>query len=150
MKDSLIIRCAGCGAGNRVQSQRLHLQPVCGRCGALLPPPWTKPVHVTDSTIHDEVFDSPLPVLADFWSPTCGPCHMLAPVMDQIARDLAGKLKVCKINVDESRGSAGHFGIMAVPTMILFKGMQILERIEGAQPKESIMLIIARFLHWYA
>jgi thioredoxin 1 len=71
---------------------------------------------------------------------------MLAPVIEQIARMLAGRLKICKASVDENRGSAGRFGIMAVPTLILFKGETILERMEGAQPKESIIGRISRFL----
>ena len=90
--------------------------------------------------------ESPLPVLVDFWSPRCGPCTQLSPVLERVALEMAGKLKICKINVDENRASAARFGIQAVPTMILFRGGLLLDTIQGAMPREAILGRISRFL----
>ncbi|MDQ7823077.1 MAG: thioredoxin domain-containing protein [Candidatus Eremiobacteraeota bacterium] len=144
--DSMIIRCTKCGAGNRVQFERLHQEPLCGRCKSPLPPPWVTPIAVTDESFGDEVSRSPLPVLVDFWSPRCGPCQALAPVLEQLAYEMAGKLKICKVNVDMSRASAARFGIEAVPTLLFFRGGVLLETMRGALPREAILGRIGRFL----
>ncbi len=146
VKDSIIIRCPHCGAGNRVKAERLHLEPVCGRCRLTLPPPWTSPVYISDSTFQEEVLESPLPVLVDFWSPRCGPCAALSPTLDALAGEMAGKLKICKLNTDENRASAARFGITAVPSMLIFRGGLLLETLRGALPREAIKTQIARFL----
>jgi thioredoxin len=146
VKDSIVIRCNKCGAGNRVKAEKLNLQPVCGRCQSTLPPPWTSPVHITDGTFTEEVLESPLPVLVDFWSPRCGPCAALSPVLDGLAAELAGKLKICKLNTDENMTSAARFGITAVPSMLIFRGGLLLETLRGALPRDAIKAQISRFL----
>ncbi len=96
-------------------------------------------IEVNDANFKQEVVDSDLPVLVDFWAQWCMPCRMLAPVIDEISNETEGKLKVCKLNVDEARNTASEYGIMSIPTMILFKSGEVVEKITGALPKEQIM-----------
>jgi thioredoxin 1 len=94
----------------------------------------SKPIHINDDTFENEVLNSQVPVLVDFWAPWCGPCKASAPVLDKIASDYKGKLKVCKLNVDDQRDTAIKYGIMSVPTMNIFKNGQIVSRITGVTP----------------
>ncbi len=94
---------------------------------------------ITDAAFDDEVIKSSVPVLVDFWAPWCGPCRMVGPVVDEIAAERAGKLKVCKMNVDEEQETAGKFQVMSIPTLILFKGGEVVARIVGAQAKDKLL-----------
>ncbi|MCX6356090.1 MAG: thioredoxin [Candidatus Aureabacteria bacterium] len=89
-------------------------------------------INVSDASFKAEVLESSLPVLADFWAPWCGPCSMIAPVVEQISQKYQGKLKVCKVNVDECPATASSYGIMSIPTLILFKQGKDVQRIVGA------------------
>ena len=93
------------------------------------------PTVVTDETFNQEVLKSDTPTLVDFWAVWCGPCRMVAPVVDEIAREQAGKLKVMKLDVDENQNTAMTYGVMSIPTLILFKNGQPVERIVGFRPK---------------
>jgi len=102
-----------------------------GRMGALL--------EVNDTTFEDEVVKSDTPVLVDFWAPWCGPCNMITPIIEELAQEYDGKYKVFKLNVDESPQTAATFGVMSIPTMILFKAGEVVEFIVGANnSKESL------------
>jgi thioredoxin 1 len=94
---------------------------------------------VTDSNFKAEVLEAELPVLVDFWAEWCGPCRMVAPVVEQIANENAGRCKVAKLNVDENQDTARQFGIMSIPTLMLFKGGEVAERIVGFMPKPQLM-----------
>jgi thioredoxin 1 len=96
------------------------------------------PTVVTDETFNQEVLKSDMPTLVDFWAVWCGPCRMVAPVVDEIAREQAGKLKVMKLDVDENQGTAMTYGVMSIPTLILFKNGQPVERIVGFRPKSDM------------
>jgi thioredoxin 1 len=96
-------------------------------------------VTVTDQDFEQRVLRSDLPVLVDFWAQWCGPCHWLAPVVEEIAAEHAGKLRVAKLNVDDSPHTAGQFGVLSIPTLILFSGGQERGRVIGAQGKEYIL-----------
>lgn len=91
--------------------------------------------HLTDENFDREINNSTVPILVDFWAPWCGPCRMLAPILEKIAARFEGKLKVTKVNVDESPEVAGRFGIMSIPTLILFKEGKETERMVGAMPE---------------
>ena len=93
------------------------------------------PTVVTDETFNQEVLKSDTPILVDFWAVWCGPCRMVAPVVDEIAREQTGKLKVMKLDVDENQNTAMTYGVMSIPTLILFKGGHPVERIVGFRPK---------------
>jgi len=145
MADPLLIRCPVCGATNRVplEKVKLGLEPVCGRCKNPLPVS-VKPVTVTDATFVDEVERSPLPVLLDLWAPWCGPCRTVAPVVEELAQEMAGKVRVAKLNVDENPATAARFQVRSIPTLLVLKGGKEMERIVGVQPKAAIAQRVQR------
>lgn len=103
-------------------------------------------VHVTDQEFEQEILKSEIPALVDFWAPWCGPCHMVAPAVEEIAKKFTGKLKVAKMNVDENRATPGSFGIMSIPTLILFKNGEIIDRITGAVPQSRLEEVVQKAL----
>jgi thioredoxin 1 len=94
---------------------------------------------VTDATFGKEVLESTLPVLIDFWAIWCGPCKMIAPVVEELSVEKAGKLKTCKIDVDRNHQIAGQFGIRSIPTLLLFKNGKVVEQIVGAVSKSALL-----------
>lgn len=135
-----IVRCPSCGASNRVAISKVQAgnEPVCGRCKTPLPVT-THPLTVTDASFARDVEQSPLPVLLDFWAAWCGPCRMIAPVIEQLAAELAGRVRVAKLNVDENPMTAGRFGVRSIPTLVVFGGGREVDRIMGAVPREEIL-----------
>lgn len=115
-------------------------RPICGRCKEPLKVSGAEPspVNVNDQTFNHEVLSHYGPVLVDCWAPWCGPCRMVAPVLDQLASEYAGRLKIAKLNTDENPITASQYGIQGIPTMLLFKNGQLRGQIVGAQPKEAI------------
>jgi thioredoxin 1 len=103
-------------------------------------------VELSDSTFEDQVIKSETPVLVDFWASWCGPCRMLAPVVEDIASSYAGRLKVGKVNVDENQEITMKYGIRSIPTLILFKDGKAVEQIIGAVPKSEIERVLKRAL----
>jgi thioredoxin 1 len=95
-------------------------------------------VAVTTSDFEKEVLQSPLPVLIDFWAVWCGPCRLIAPHVDAIASEYAGRVKVLKVNVDEEQEIAQKYGIMSIPTLFFFKGGKVVDQVVGAVPKSAI------------
>ena len=147
MADTTVIRCSHCGAGNRVAQDKLAqgLQPVCGKCKTPLVAR-SGPVIVTDATFAADVERSPLPVLVDAWAPWCGPCRMVGPIVDELATELAGKVRVAKLNVDENPGTAARFDVRSIPTMLVMVNGREVDRIVGALPKAQIQQRLARAL----
>lgn len=139
MSEPLLIQCPTCRATNRVPREKIlaGLAPVCGRCKTPLPA-GQKPVTVTDATFGAEVEGSPLPVLLDMWAPWCGPCRMVGPVVDELAGEWAGRVRVGKPNVDENPATAARFGVSSIPTLLIIKGGREIDRIVGAHPKAEI------------
>ncbi|UCG55691.1 MAG: thioredoxin [Phycisphaerales bacterium] len=103
-------------------------------------------VELTDATFDEVVHSSDVPVLVDFWAPWCGPCKMIAPIVEEIADEYAGKAKVCKINTDEARDSAVEFGINAIPTTILFKDGQVQKKWVGLTSKKDLTAAVDELL----
>lgn len=96
-------------------------------------------LELTDATFKQEVIDAATPVLVDFTATWCGPCHMLAPIVDELARDLSGKVKVAKLDIDQNVNTTMEYGVMGVPTLILFVDGQARERLVGFMPKDRIL-----------
>jgi thioredoxin 1 len=103
-------------------------------------------VELSDATFDGTIHDSAEPVLVDFWAPWCGPCRMLAPIIEQVAEEYAGKAKVCKLNTDQGRDTAVEFGITAIPTLILFKAGQVQKKWVGLTSKKDISEAISKLL----
>jgi thioredoxin 1 len=97
---------------------------------------------ITDASFKSEVADSPIPVLVDFWAPWCGPCKMIAPVLEEIAQEYEGKAKIVKINIDDNQNTPAQFGVRSIPTLILFKNGNEVEKIIGAQSKDKLTAMI--------
>ncbi|MBD1936130.1 MULTISPECIES: thioredoxin [unclassified Microcoleus] len=101
---------------------------------------------VTDATFKQEVLESEVPVLVDFWAPWCGPCRMVAPVVDEIAQQYDGQIKVVKVNTDENPNVASQYGIRSIPTLMIFKGGQRVDMVVGAVPKTTLANTLEKYL----
>lgn len=139
-----VVVCSSCQAKNRVDEMRLaNGEAKCGRCGRKLEAagaaPDSKPSVITDQTFEREVLAAQgKPVLVDCWAPWCGPCRIIGPVMDQLAAESQGQYRIAKLNVDENPQVASRFQISSIPTMLIFKDGQLIDRLVGAQPKQAI------------
>ncbi|MEB3198771.1 MAG: thioredoxin [Candidatus Sericytochromatia bacterium] len=104
------------------------------------------PINVSDASFQNDVLESNTPVLVDFWATWCGPCKMIAPVLEELAKEQAGKLTVAKLDVDQNAASAQKYSVMSIPTLILFKNGQPAERLVGFMSKEQLMAKLASSL----
>lgn len=96
-------------------------------------------LHLDDKNFEQEVLKSDLPVLVDFWAEWCGPCRAIAPIIEELATELQGKMKVAKVNVDEAQDLAGNYNVMSIPTMLIFKNGQPVDQVVGAMPKPQLL-----------
>ena len=106
-----------------------------------------KPIELTDGNFSQEVLKADTPVLVDFWAVWCGPCKMIAPVVEQIASEYEGKLKVGKVDVDNNQQTAMQYGIRSIPTLLVFKDGRVVEQIVGAAPKKALTDKLAKHLN---
>ena len=132
-----IVRCPKCGAQNRVVPGASG-EAVCGRCKTPLAAA-AGPIVLTDRNFGDEVEQSRLPVLVDFWAAWCGPCRMIAPVIEQLAKELSGRVRVGKLDVDANQTTAAKFRVQSIPTLLIFGNGREVDRIVGAQSKEALL-----------
>jgi thioredoxin len=144
-----IITCSHCGTKNRIDEKRAEAtQPVCGKCGQKLPAAGgtgagaadgdEHPVTVTDANFESIVADS-RPVLVDFWAQWCPPCRAIAPVLEQLSSEAGGKYVIGKLNVDENQQTASKFHVEGIPTLLIFKSGQLVDRLVGAHPRNTIV-----------
>ena len=146
-----VIACPKCGAKNRVdQNKTTAMRPLCGRCQTPLPAPTPfasgegRPIEVTDATFPTLVLGSQVPVLLDCWAPWCGPCRAIAPIMEQLAAESAGRYVIAKLNTDQNPRVSRQFRIDSIPTMLLFKDGQLIDQIVGLQPKQVLAARLAQ------
>ena len=132
----LEVRCTACGALNRIPEGRAGQRGKCGKCKAELPA-ITGPIAVTDATFAG-VLSSPTPVVLDCWADWCGPCHALAPTIDALARDYAGRVLVGKLDVDANPRVASQFDVRSIPTLLLFRNGRLVDRLVGVNPRAAI------------
>ena len=124
--------CANCGTPNRIGASERG-SPFCGKCGK--PLAWV--VHAEESTFEVEAKAQPT-VVIDLWAPWCGPCRFVSPILDELAHEYAGRLKVIKVNVDENQGLARRFDATSIPTLVVLRDGKVVNRIVGAAPKEQM------------
>ena len=136
------VACAHCGRLNRVDLARAADGPKCGACGRAIP--LDRPMRLTDAAFDRVVADSPVPVLVDFYADWCGPCKMMAPVLDQVARERTGRVLVAKVDTDANPAVSQRFGIRSIPTLVAFRGGAEVARELGALPKPRLDALIDR------
>jgi thioredoxin len=145
-----VVVCGKCGAKNRVDEAKLETSKAkCGRCGTKLdartgngagPVPTGGPTILTDASFQQEILNaSGPPTLVDFWAPWCGPCRVVGPIVDQLAAESGGRYRVAKLNVDDNPQTASRYQIASIPTLLIFKNGNVIDRIIGAQPKQAIL-----------
>ena len=139
-QDSIIIQCSNCETKNRIPKTRLDEKPLCGKCGGPLefPALYDHPVDLTDRSFNREVMSFPGVVLVDCWAPWCGPCRIIAPIIEKLASDYAGRVKIGKLNIDKNPLISLKYSIQSIPTLLLFKGGELVNTLVGALPEEEI------------
>jgi thioredoxin 2 len=146
-----IVACRQCGAKNRVrESEARERQAVCGKCGAPLAAAsgstasapgfdTSRPLTITDETFRSVLVDAQnRPVLVDCWAPWCGPCRMIAPVLEQLAAESGGRYVIAKLNVDENPRTSAEFRVQSIPTLLIFRQGALVDRMVGVQSKQAI------------
>jgi thioredoxin 2 len=149
MPDPVLLPCPSCGATNRVPVEKIGAgrKPVCGRCKSPLhAPEISHPIDVTDASFSSQIESATLPVLVDMWAPWCGPCRAIAPIFDQLATEMAGRVQFARMNVDENPVTAGRFRIVSIPALLILKSGREVDRIVGVQPKAEIVRRLMRVI----
>jgi thioredoxin 2 len=144
---SQLIKCPACGANNRVRSgDHPEQKPVCGRCKTPLPEAKAVPVTVTDANFAALIGNANVPVLLDLWAAWCGPCRMVAPTIELLAKELSGRVLVGKLDVDANPATSSRFGVQSIPTLLILKDGREAGRLVGVQSKEAILKALQPFI----
>lgn len=138
----LTIRCPACESWNRIRSDRAADGPKCGSCGAAID--LSHPLPLTDETFARTIAETDVPVLVDFYADWCGPCRMMAPYVDQLAKEQVGRAIIAKLDTDRHQRAAAPFGIRGIPTTIVFRGGKEAARQVGAVPKSGLEALLAK------
>jgi len=142
-----VVNCPACGTRNRLtKPPSSGKAAVCGKCHKPLVEIDAKPVSVTDANFNDVVAASKLPVLLDLWAAWCGPCRMIAPIVEQLAAELAGRVLVGKLDVDANPQTASRFSVQSIPTLLILKEGREVDRLVGLQQKNAILQRLQRHM----
>ncbi|HWH50054.1 MAG TPA: thioredoxin [Gemmatimonadaceae bacterium] len=142
MPKHLTIRCQFCDTWNRIDAARAADRPKCGKCGK--PMLLDRPLKLDDETFARTIAESQIPVLVDFYADWCGPCKMMTPFVDELAREQQGAALIAKLDTDRAQRTAQQFDIRGIPTTIVFKGGKEVARQSGAMPKPGLQALLAR------
>lgn len=137
--NNIILVCPSCSSKNRIPAGKQHLSPKCGKCGTVINTGAnTVPVELTDSEFQSFVKNASLPVMVDFYSPTCGPCQSIAPIISNLSKEYLGKVIVAKLDTSTNPGTAMHYQIRGVPSLYFFKNGEIVDQVVGAPPENQL------------
>ena len=136
----VIVPCPACGAKNRIPEKKQHLGPMCGKCGRRITVGKAAvPVNLGDADFQQFIRSTELPVMVDFFAPTCGPCQAIAPLISRLAGRYAGKIIVAKLDTSEHPGTAAHYQIRGVPSLLFFKHGKVIDQLVGAPPEAHLV-----------
>ena len=146
--ENIIIKCDSCGVKNRIPLSKAGDKAVCGKCKAALSIPDAPgvPVDINDQSFESEVLSYQGVVLVDCWAPWCGPCRMVAPVLEELASEYRGRAKIVKLDTDQNPKASMKYNIRSIPTMLIFKGGDLVDTLVGALPKQEIEKRLVAFL----
>jgi len=144
--NNILIACPGCGTKNRIPADKQHLGPKCGKCKDTIDLTRAAvPVELDDAGFSRFIGQASKPVMVDFFSPTCGPCRMLAPIIDTMAKKFYGRVIIAKLDTSRNQMTAAHYRIRGVPTLIFFKHGQSVEQVTGALPEQELTRLLEKF-----
>jgi thioredoxin 2 len=136
---NIIVSCPSCAAKNRIPAAKQHLSPTCGKCKKEIDMhSQASPVELTDTEFQSFIAQSSLPVMVDFYSPTCGPCKSIAPLISKISKDYLGRVLIAKLNTSSNPGTAMHYQIRGVPSLLFFKNGKLVDQVVGAPPESQL------------
>lgn len=145
--NTLIVACPSCKTKNKMAAIKQHRKPRCGKCGiSLSMVGYAVPVVLTDQDVSQVIREADLPLMLDFYSPGCGPCRTLGPIIDKMAHQFFGRAIIAKIDTSTNQLSAGKYGIRGVPTLIFFRNGQVVDQIIGALPEDALVAKLNNFI----
>ncbi|UCD66636.1 MAG: thioredoxin [Deltaproteobacteria bacterium] len=145
--NSIVIACSSCGTKNRIPADKQHLGPKCGSCKtAINLADSAVPVELDDTNFSGFISQASKPVMVDFFSPTCGPCRMLAPTIDTMAKKFFGRLIIAKLDTSQNQMAAAQYKIRGVPTLLFFKDNQLVDQVTGALPEQDLAQHLEKFV----
>jgi thioredoxin 2 len=145
--NSIVITCSSCSTKNRIPADKQHLGPKCGSCKSSINLDGSAvPVELDDATLSGFISQTSKPVMVDFFSPTCGPCRMLAPTIDTMAKKFFGRLIIAKLDTSQNQMAAAQYKIRGVPTLLFFKDGQLVDQKTGALPESDLAQLLEKFI----